>query len=111
MINLKKRNFPLCLKGRMYVSATQAFPLYYFVLTFIVYFSTHWSHIHIGVAIACLSFLPACFIPESPRWLAQNNRHEEAFEVMICKYLYFNNFMKIFFRRANTSTLYLLQIQ
>merc|ERR1719189_1735347 len=84
MVNSKKQNFPLCLKGRMYVSATQAFPLYYFVLTFIVYFSTHWSHIHIGVAMACLSFIPACFIPESPRWLAQNNRHEEAFEVMIC---------------------------
>ena len=98
MVNSKKQNFPLCLKGRMYVSATQAFPLYYFVLTFIVYFSTHWSHIHIGVAIACLSFLPACFIPESPRWLAQNNRREEAFEVIICKYLYFNNFMKIFFK-------------
>ena len=66
----------------MFVSATQALPLYYFVAAIIVYFSRHWSHVHIGIGIAGLSFIPACFIPESPRWLAQNNRYEEAFDVI-----------------------------
>ena len=75
--------FSNLLKGRMYVSATQALPIYYFIVAIIVHFSRHWSNVHIGVAIASFSFIPACFIPESPRWLAQNNRHEEAFEVMI----------------------------
>lgn len=71
-------------RGRMAVTVTQALPLYYFVLAIIVYYSRHWSWIHIGVAIACCTFFPTCFlIPESPRWLAQNNRTEEAFEILM----------------------------
>jgi len=36
------------LKGRMYVSATQALPIYYFIVAVIVYFSRHWTNVHIG---------------------------------------------------------------
>ena len=36
----------------------------------------------LGTTLACLSFLPAFWIPESPRWLALNNKHEEAFKVL-----------------------------
>ncbi len=69
-------------KGRMFVSVTQYCPIYYFIVALIVYLSKDWSFIHIGTAIACCSFIPACFfIPESPRWLAQNNRYDEAYEV------------------------------
>lgn len=71
-------------KGRMWVSAMQNFPFYYLIVAFIVYYSRDWSHVHLGVTLACCTFIPACFfIPESPRWLAQNNRYEEAFDIVM----------------------------
>ena len=76
-------------KGRMFVSVTQDLPFYYFVVALIVYFSRTWSYVHIWVAVASCSFIPACFvIPESPRWLVQNNRYEEAFDVINMKLIF-----------------------
>ena len=70
-------------KGRMMVPILQDIPLHYFIIAFVIYVSRNWIQIHIGTAIACLSFLPAWyFLPESPRWLVQNNKCEEAFEVL-----------------------------
>ena len=70
-------------KGRLFVTVFQALPIYYFVVAIIVYYSRSWSYVHMWVALASCSFLPAIFLPESPRWLAQNNRYEEAFDVKI----------------------------
>lgn len=71
-------------KGRMVVSFSQNIPLYYFVFAIIVYFSKNWTIMHIGTGVACCTMIPVWFfMPESPRWLIQNNRYEDAVEVIL----------------------------
>ena len=69
-------------QGRRYVFLLQDLGLYTFVLAFVTYLSRDWKMIHYGIALFCCTFIPSWFfLPESPRWLAQNKRHDEAFEV------------------------------
>ena len=44
----------------------------------------HWQHQHLVLgAIGVLTFLVCLALPESPRWLAQVGRVEEAHELMV----------------------------
>ena len=44
----------------------------------------HWQHQHIALgAFGVLTFLVCLILPESPRWLAQVGRVEEANELML----------------------------
>jgi len=53
-------------------------------LALIVYLNRTWTGIHIwcGIASAC-ALIPCYIIPESPRWLAQNNQVEESMKVLL----------------------------
>ncbi len=57
-------------------------PFHYYVFCLIVYLNRTWTGIHLWVGIATGISLPIWFlIPESPRWLAQNNHVDEAMKV------------------------------
>lgn len=44
----------------------------------------HWSDLHMYTGLLCCLGLPVFFfIPESPRWLAVNNRKDEAEDVFL----------------------------
>ena len=53
-------------------------------MALIVYLNRTWTGIHIwcGIASAC-ALIPWYIIPESPRWLAQNNQVEESMKVLL----------------------------
>ena len=53
-------------------------------MALIVYLNRTWTGIHIwcGIASAC-ALIPCYIIPESPRWLAQNNQVEESMKVLL----------------------------
>ena len=53
-------------------------------MTLIAYLNRTWTGIHIwcGVATA-FTLIPAFLIPESPVWLAQNNKVEESMKVFL----------------------------
>ena len=53
-------------------------------MALIVYLNRTWTGIHIwcGIASAC-ALIPWYIIPESPRWLAQNNKVEESMKVLL----------------------------
>jgi high-affinity Fe2+/Pb2+ permease len=47
------------------------------------YLNRTWTGIHIGVGVAVAVSLPVYFlIPESPRWLAQNNMTDQAIKIL-----------------------------
>ena len=58
-------------------------PIGYYVFNLIGYLNRTWTWIHIWVGIVTALILPVYFIlPESVRWLAQNNREKEAMGVL-----------------------------
>ena len=71
-------------KWRFIFTAFVGFPLGQCVLTLIAYLNRTWTGIHIwcGVATA-FTLIPAFLIPESPVWLAQNNKVEESMKVFL----------------------------
>ena len=59
-------------------------PFGYYAFGLISYLNRTWTGIHIWVGITVALTLPLYFIlPESPRWLAQNKKEDEAFEVLL----------------------------
>ena len=74
-------------------------------MALIVYLNRTWTGIHIwcGIASAC-ALIPCYIIPESPRWLAQNNQVEESMKVFLAasferKNIIFDRFDKVCFVR------------
>ena len=58
-------------------------PIGYYIFNLIGYLNRTWTGIHIWVGIVTALILPVYFIlPESVRWLAQNNKETEAMEVL-----------------------------
>ena len=54
------------------------------VLTLIAYLCSTWTMVHVWIGIVCALVLPIYFlVPESPRWLAQNGKENEAFQVVL----------------------------
>ena len=59
-------------------------PIGYYIYALIAYLSRTWTEIHIWVGIATSIVLPLYFvIPESVRWLAQNNKEDQAMNVLL----------------------------
>ena len=53
-------------------------------MTLIAYLNRTWTGIHIWCGIAtAFTLIPAFLIPESPVWLAQNNKVEESMKVFL----------------------------
>jgi MFS family permease len=53
-------------------------PVSQIVLVLIVYYNRNWTDLHLWIGVVCCGGFPCFFIlPESPRWLANNNRKEE----------------------------------
>ena len=71
-------------KWRFIFTAFVGVPLGQCILTLIAYLNRTWTGIHIwcGVATA-FTLIPAFLIPESPVWLAQNNKVEESMKVFL----------------------------
>ena len=59
-------------------------PINPLVFSLILYLNRTFTGIHLWGGIATMVILPFYFIiPESPRWLAQNNKEEEALKVLL----------------------------
>lgn len=54
-------------------------PFGYYIYNLIAYLNTSWSYIHLWTGIVTALVLPLYFVlPESARWLAQNNQEDQA---------------------------------
>ena len=61
-----------------------AVPTYDFVFALVLYLNRTFTGIHLCCGILSMVILPFYFIlPESPRWLAQNDREDESLQVLI----------------------------
>ena len=71
-------------KWRYIFTVITGIPLGQSIMTLIAYFNRTWTGIHIwsGIATAC-TLIPWYIIPESPRWLAQNNQIEGSMTVLL----------------------------
>ncbi len=73
------------LRHRILISSIKelTYPACQAVLALIAYLVPYWKYYHITVGCLCLISLPLCWIlPESFRWLAENDRQEEAFNIL-----------------------------
>ena len=58
-------------------------PFGYYIFNLIAYLNSTWTQIHLWTGIVTALILPVYLIlPESVRWLAQNNQEDEAMEVL-----------------------------
>lgn len=54
------------------------------ILTLIAYLCSTWTMVHVWIGLVCVLVLPIYFfVPESPRWLAQNGKEDEAIQVVL----------------------------
>ena len=54
------------------------------ILIFVIYFVRHWTEQHLVIGALGLLGLPFFLVlPESPRWLANNGRKEDAKEILL----------------------------
>ena len=61
-----------------------AIPTSEFVFALVLYLNRTFTGIHLYCGILSMVILPFYFIlPESPRWLAQNDREDESLQVLI----------------------------
>ena len=73
---------PICLHYRNFPFSD--FPFSMYIFTAIVYFNRHWTYMHLSIGILTLLSLPIWFfLPESPRWLASNNKKDEAQNIFL----------------------------
>ena len=61
--------------------------MHQYLMLLIVHLNRNWQNLHICMGLICLLGLPVWFfVPESPRWLAGNNKKEEAEKVFLGEY-------------------------
>ncbi len=61
-----------------------AWPFTSLVLVLLAYYSNHWTYLHLFTGLfSAIGIVTAFFMPESIRWLASNNRKEEAVNVLL----------------------------
>jgi OCT family organic cation transporter-like MFS transporter 4/5 len=71
-------------KWRYFFVGLFEMPFHYYISALIAYLNRTWTGIHIGVGIAVAVSLPIYFlVPESPRWLAQNNKTDQALKILV----------------------------
>lgn len=69
-------------KHRKVIICIKDIPINAYVIVLVIYLNRHWAYMHLWVGlISCLALPAYFFVPESPRWLASNNRKDEAEEI------------------------------
>ena len=54
-------------------------PINAYIFCLLIHLNRHWSNMHLWTGlVSCLALPGFFFVPESPRWLASNNKKEEA---------------------------------
>ena len=68
--------------------------MHQYMMLLIVHLNRDWQNLHICMGLICLLGLPVWFfIPESPRWLAGNDKKDRAEKVFLGKKVFFVSFV------------------